>query len=66
MNAQPRRALDAWPWPPKKPLYPVIIEKGAAGKTKKHARLHGGRFSGTRDGMGFSKPLKYPVLLYFI
>jgi hypothetical protein len=32
MNAQPRRALDAWPWPLKKPLYPVIIRKGAVGK----------------------------------
>jgi hypothetical protein len=32
MNAQPRRALDAWPWSLKKPLYPVIIEKGVAGK----------------------------------
>jgi len=32
MNAQPRRALDTWPWPLKKPLYPVIIGKRAAGK----------------------------------
>jgi len=32
MNAQPRRALDAWPWPLKKPHCPVIIRKGVAGK----------------------------------
>jgi hypothetical protein len=43
MNARPRRALDAGPWPLKKPLYPVIIERGLAAKANTRARLRGGR-----------------------
>jgi len=32
LNAHTPRALDPGPWPLKKTPYPVIIEKGVAGK----------------------------------
>jgi len=38
MNAQPRRALDAEPWPLKNPLYPVSHRKGDCRKRPRSAR----------------------------